>query len=1785
MKKILLILAIIILVSCGTGNRLEITSFEPTGKVERLTTFTIAFDRNIAPDSLVERWTDIEFIRFSPSIAGKFKWSDNRTLIFSPDVALMPMTKYSALPTNKLLFGSDLSFSSDEYIFETPDFDLVSVDFFYNRVPEKEMLVQIRSNLNFNYPVNPAELPKYLEIYSDGLLIKNYNIVTNSNSELIAIDFGEVTQSEEDLDVKLIVKSGLFSTYGKKALNEVREFDYTLPAMSELEVVSATTGFDGEINYIDVTFSQPLNYRQISDYIELEPGRRYSTEVYDNKVRIISNLQDLQTINVIIKENLPGLFGGKLKNKFSRELSLVELYPQVVFKEKEGRFLLRQGLRNVEIQSVNNESIEIEIYQIFKNNINFFLGQNRYVNYDYPQYYYPGNYGRKIVSKSIKLEKMNNWLQTILFNFERELVAEHEGIFLLTARSGSDRWIQDSRIICLSDIGIIAKTGTRNAKIFANKLSTSEPMQNVKISVISENNQTLFSGVTDPSGMVSFEDYGNKIKEFVPALILAEYNSDMAFLDMNATKFETSRFDVAGKSFLNPNLQAFIYGDRDLYRPGEILYLSAVIRDISYKKIPDEPFFLKIYSPDGKVFSEEKVSLNNESSFETKIQIPDYALTGGYRAELRNGSKILSGVYNFKVEDFVPDRLKIFSKLSKADFRPGDKIRLDIESEFMFGGKAGGLNYECELQFHQKRFLPSKFSDYTFLSADYDFFGRPEFIEGTLDKNGKAQIEMEVPPNIYYDGVVEGYIFISVFDLNGRPVNKAEICRIITEEKYLGIKTSGEYFGSGDKISFKLLMVDQDENFCKNTALKTELIKKEYNTVLTQDYGSRFVYRSTETEKIIWEKTIQVNGSPSDLSFALNQAGKYELRFYIPGSDLYRKYQFFVFDWGNSSLASFQADKEGRVEIIPEKKNYKSGEEIKILFTTPFDGKMLVSIEQGDILETKYLEVKNRSAEMRIKAEKRFIPNIFINALLFRPHDITAESPLLVGHGITSVKVESDEYRLPLSISAPAKIKPGQKTNILIKTKPEKDIYITLSAVDEGILQVSNYNSPDIYSWFFADRMLGVETYDLYKFLLPEISSKTGGSDLASQILKRSNPIKSKRFKPVAVWSGILKTSSDGTASIPLNVENYNGEVRLMATAYKGSRFGSAVKSIKVASDIIMEPAFPRVLGTGDSLSGSVNIINNSKRSGEITLNIECGGPVKINGQKRFKKKLSSSERIVFEYSLIAENVHGEAYIVFKTEGLENLNDKIDFSVRPNVPYSSSSKSGKVLEGKTVELIVDPDYLKKSREVKLSLSRFPAVQFASQLKNLIGYPYGCLEQTVSKVFPLIYLDELAKISDPVSFRYRNPMYYVREGIKKIESMYQPSGLISYWQGSSEINLWSNIYAGHFLLEAKLAGFNINENKFQKLLSAIGSSINSRTTRDFRVQHGTGEKVIKIAPKENVYGLYLLALAGKPDFASMNYYKSKPHLLTIDMKYLLSAALAHSGQRTAARSLMPKQYLPVQTPRETGGTFDSELRANSIILNSLLETEPESSQIPVIIKYLSERIKTSFSTQENAFALLAMGKAAKRSLAGEIRIEISGDGKKLSEFNKTDLVLDNDLLKGIKKIKLNASGSGEAYYSLETSGISKSGKIKEIDSEISVRRTIIDQRSGNPADLGSIKQGQLLKIQISITSGFMAVDNIMVSDLVPAGFEIENPRLQSDRRVNYDGSSSDGPEFIDIRDDRVNFAINIAAGKTYTFSYLARAVSRGNFYYPSITAEAMYDPNFRSVHGGKTVQVR
>ena len=1785
-------LIVAIFLSACKSNSVNLEYTNAKGEVPQMGNLTFRFSKSLIKDSLLNAWDSTAYISFEPKIPGRFRWESPDQLVFSPASLLLPATTYKAKIKNDLLRYSkyDKVSGADNIVFNTPALTLDNAQVIWTLQDENSRNVIPQLDLFFNYPIKPDDLKDKLSIEVDGKKAE-FTAQTLSADSKITFRLAAFKPEDRDYEAKITIAKGLIPEGGNNSMPEPVEQNMTIPSPFVLTIQNVESEHDGTEGTIRVTTNQQLVDENIKSYIKFEPDIKFTAEVDETGLTLRSDKFDIEkSYTVTFKEGMRGKIGGELKEESAHQVAFGELEASISFPDTKAVYLSKKGSKNIEVRITSVPKVKLVISKVYENNL---LMAERYGYYpkmasnsdNDGEYYNENNSGAVlgdvIYEKEIDTRSLpKNGLGRILnvSQFEDRL-PEFKGIYHIQIRSTEQYWVSDSRFISVSDIGLIAKEGLDKIFVFANSIKSATAINGVNVMVYAANNQLIGSGATNSDGVAEITYSKKDFSGFDPVMIIAKTEDDFNYLPFNTTRVNTSRFDIGGRRTNASGMDAFVYAERDIYRPGEKVNFSVIIRNREWRSPGEIPLKMKFLLPNGKELKTFRKTLNEEGAVEGNIELATSAITGSYSLEVYTSNDVLLATKDFMIEEFVPDRIRVNVKLDKPFLKAGESTTVSINAMNFFGPPAANRKYETEIQLKQKYFSPEKFDAFDFSLTNPNTFFSKVVREGKTDNEGNAKEIFTVPDTYNNMGVLQTTFYSTVFDETGRPVSRAISADVFTQNVFFGIKYDGWYYHPlNQPAKFTLASVNKDGNAVNAKAI-IEVIKKEYSTHLVNS-GGYFRYESQEEIKSMEKKEMNV-GAGTTYSYVPKSPGRYEVRVSVPGANTYVSSDFFSYGrWGWSDNNSFEVSNEGNVDISLDKDFYAAGETVKAFFKTPFNGRMLVTMETDKVISNQYVNVTERSISVDLPVSGSHIPNVYITATLIKAHEVS-DLPLTVAHGFKNVKVEDKSRKIPVEILASKSVRSKTTQKITVKASPGS--YVTLAAVDNGVLQVSDFKTPDPYNFFYQKKALQVSAFDIYPLLFLELKgrmSSTGGDGELSMD-KRVNPMPAKRIKIVSYWSGIQKTNGNGEASFEISIPQFSGEVRLMAVAYKDQSFGSGENTMTVADPIVISTALPRFLSPGDTVTVPVTLSNTTANAANISAAITVDGPLKVVGGNSQSVSVNAKSEGRATFRVVADPVIAVGKIKISVNGLgEKFLDETEISVRPPSTLQKVTGSGSIAGGSTQKINIGlSDFVPTSVSYQLVISRSPALELGEHLRYLVQYPYGCTEQTVSAAFPQLYYGDMADLMGLNLKSKMNANNNILEAIRKIKMRQTYKGGIMLWD-SGEEDWWSTVYSAHFLLEAKKAGYEVDNSLIETILAYINSKLKNKETINYYYNRSLSKK---IAPKEVAYGLYVLALAGKSNISAMNYYKSHQELLALDSRYLLSAAYAAAGDKKSFASLLPSAFAGEESVAQTGGSLYSDIRDEAIALNALIDSDPGNAQIGKMAEHVSSKLKSRYwlNTQERSFSFLALGKLAKSANKSDAGAEIKVGGKTIAKVDGGQWKGDQAALKGTN-IEIVTKGTGRLYYFWQAEGISSTGAYKEEDSYLKVRRKFYD-RNGNTINGTTFKQNDLIIIGITLERSYSTViQNVVITDLLPAGFEIENPRTKEIPGMDWikDGAT---PTALDVRDDRIHFFVD-ANNNRQTYYYAVRAVSPGNYKMGPVSADAMYNGEYHSYNGAGVIRV-
>jgi uncharacterized protein YfaS (alpha-2-macroglobulin family) len=679
-----------------------------------------------------------------------------------------------------------------------------------------------------------------------------------------------------------------------------------------------------------------------------------------------------------------------------------------------------------------------------------------------------------------------------------------------------------------------------------------------------------------------------------------------------------------------------------------------------------------------------------------------------------------------------------------------------------------------------------------------------------------------------------------------------------------------------------------------------------------------------------------------------------------------------------------------------------------------------------------------------------------------------------------------------------------------------------------------------------------------------------------------------RRVEPVAFWSGPLTADGEGEARVAFKVPEFQGALRVMAVAIDGDRFGSSSRMTRVRDPLVLLPTLPRILSFGETLQVPVTVRNDTGKAGTVRIGLTAQGPpgsITVEQPAAQAVEIPQGREKTVYFTVKTGDVSGEVRFTATASGNgEQSKSTTNVGVRPDLPEIAVEDAGSA--GQAAVEIPAKDagtYRPETLRRTLRIGPVPLVQFSGKLEHLLHYPYGCLEQTTSSAFPLIYVGDIARALDPDLFDpkkgHADPAALVQAGLSRVATMQLPGGGFTLWPGGRETHLWGSIYASHFLVEAKRAGHPVSDALHGKALAWLSGEVKAKGT------YGSDEL------QRMVYGLYVLARAGRPDLGTMDFIRQKhAPALSAESRALLAAAYAATGNPRATETLAAGIGAVEEIQRQSGGNFNSAIRNRALLLLALLDAAPQSPRIPQLVDRLARDAASTqgywWTTQEESFTLLAIGQFLKRQAKQPpYSGTVSVGGKPLGKF--TNKTVAFRAIRGSEPIRIQMNAgykSGSAFYSVMTRGVPKDEAFRPASAGLEVQREILN-REGGALDLNNVRQGDLVVIKTRVRSISGPVQNVAIVNLLPSGLEVENPRLQTTEQLPWVTDANLQPAYMDLRDDRILLFADLPPDSWQTFYTLVRAVSPGRFRLPPVQVEAMYNPALKATGERGVMEVR
>jgi uncharacterized protein YfaS (alpha-2-macroglobulin family) len=1381
--------------------------------------------------------------------------------------------------------------------------------------------------------------------------------------------------------------------------------------------------------------------------------------------------------------------------------------------------------------------------------------------------------------------------------------------------------IRDSRNLLASNIGLIAKRGPKGKLlVVATALDTAKPMPGVKIDAMSYQNQLLASGRTDSSGMLEID---SRAQPF--ALIAADGGRKGYLRVATGSALPTSHFDVGGETVVN-GIKGFLYGDRGVWRPGDTIYLTFALQDRTKTLPPNHPVTLELRNPRGQLVQTLTSSAPVGQFYSFELSTAADAPTGDWNATALIGGAAFRKT--LKIETVMPNRLKVEVDLGEKPVVESTPLKGQVNAQWLSGATAANLRAAIEVRLAP---TPTKFTrnaDFVFDDPARSFSGEPiTLFDAQLDADGHATFEKNLDLPRDAPGMLNATFISRVFERGGAFSINRETRTVAAFDRYVGLRmpkgdASRDMLLTDKEHVVDLASLDLAGNPVSVPRVQVTLYKVEWRWWWDQSGESLAQYARGESTSVISQQVVSTADGRGQFKFAIKypEWGRYLVR----ACDLDGGHctgRVFYIDWPSwAGEAREQSGPAANVLMISaDKPEYKVGETATVQLPDAAQGRALLTIETGSsIVEYRWIEAgasqeKSGANRVTIPITAGMAPNVYVAVTLVQPHaGKTNDRPIRL-YGVIPLKITDPATKLAPVVAAPAEWAPQSKASVTVSESAGRAMNYTVAVVDEGLLGLTNFRTPNLHGEFYKREALGVLTWDLFDEVAGAYGGELdrllalGGSDAAGP----TKPDEGKsRFPPVVKFLGTFSLKAGEKKAHSFELPQYVGAVRVMVVAGDGSAYGSTEKSVFVRQALMILPTLPRVIGPEEQFRLPVSVFTAEASIKSVKLEVQTDAHFTTLGEASTLVAFTKPEEKLGFLTLKSGTQLGKGRVkVIATSGKLRAESEVWLEVRtPNVPMTRYQRTA-VAAGESWRSELRGFGLEGSQTATLEVSALPPVNADGRLEYLIHYPHGCIEQTTSAAFPQLYLPALVKLDTNRRLQVENN---IRAGIARIRTMQHTSGGFSYWPGVWNTdpdldwrNDWGTTYAGHFMIEAEKAGYALPGDMKSAWLRYQKQQAQNWTPYTRAREDGeTGPSRRDAARYAQAYRLYTLALAGQPEIGAMNRLRETQGLM-MGERWLLASAYQLAGKPDVAKSTAGTGSVQAFVfPDSNPYTFGSLLRDRAIVLQALtlLGRDAEAN---ALVEDISAQLSSEdwYSTQSVAFALVAVAQNTGTKPFAGFSFDYSAGGasaKVKAEAPLASVKLAPPPASGVPLIVRN-DADRKLFVTASVRAVPRSGEEDASAKGLSITVNYTDA-DGNPVDILRLPQGMDLIAQVSVRNlGKRRLDNLALTQILPAGWEIRNDRLEG---ADTGGErTEDNPrtafwwapaewrerslraaEYVDIRDDRVNRYFGLRPSETIYFETRVNAAYIGRYYLPGASVEAMYDATQQARLKGQWVDV-
>ena len=1849
----------------------QIISAHSAGAISRRSPIRVSFTGDIVPLDKVGSDASGN-IRIEPALKARATFASQRDILVSPDSReLAPGATYKVSVLPQGLQGVGEKLGVYEFLVKTlePNFDVSTNGLDVDPADETHMV--LRGAVTTADVENGDAVAKILRARLNG---KDLPITWMHHAEEHDHAFLVAGITRTDATQKL----ELAWDGAPLAVKQTDRREIEVPGKQEFTVTQAQAYEETNQRQIVVQFSDNLDPRQdLKGLVRLSQGE-FSTNVRANVLTLYVNQDIVGDVTLILDKALRNRAGDNLREDKSFPLTFTSTKPQVRFVGK-GVILPDADKLTVPFEAVSARAVRVTALQVFQENIPQFLQVNqldgsqemgrvgrilwrkniplsapipgRWTRYDLDvtelMKRHPGGLFQlqlslapgdglwdcsdqaetaRVAEPALKNQEDGDSNDPTNWDYVQSYFEDETTDWNLRDNPCEPSYYRfqpntrAARNLLASNIGLIAKRGSRGKLlVVSTALDSARPLSGVKLDAVNFQNQVLASGSTNDDGLAEIDLAGQ------PFALIATKDGRKGYLRVtNGGALPISHFDVGGETIV-AGLKGFLYGDRGVWRPGDTIYLTFALQDKDKTLPSNHPVTVELRNPRNQLVQTLTNTAPVGQFYAFELKTAADGMTGDWTATALVGGTTF--MKTLKIETVMPNRLKIDLKLDDAPALDISPLKVGLSSQWLSGASAANLRATVEMRLAPATTKFTRNTDYVFDDPARSFSGEPlEIFDGPLDDDGNVSFEknLDLPKDV--PGMLNATFVTRVFE-NGGAFSIARDTRTVAAfDRYVGLRlpkgdAARDMLMTDKKHVVELATLDAAGNPVSVPKIEVTLYKIEWKWWWDQNGDSLAQYAQRESQHVIQQETVATKDGKGQWTLEVKypEWGRYLVRACdVAGGHCTGR--VFYIDW--PSWAGNARDQSGPaaniLTLTTDKESYQVGETAVLQLPEAAQGRALLTLENGsNILEYRWIEAKPKENRVRIAITSAMAPNVYAAVTLVQPHANKENDRPIRLYGVIPLKVSDPQTRLLPVVGTAPEWAPRSKPSITVAETSGRAMNYTLAVVDEGLLGLTSFKTPNLHDQFYKREALGIATWDLFDEVAGAYGGQLdrllalGGSDANTPV----NPDQDKsRFPPVVRFIGPFALKAGEKRSHQIELPQYVGAVRVMLVAGDGAAYGSTEKSVFVRQPLMILPTLPRVVGPDEQITMPVSVFASDASIRDVTVTVTVDPRFTVVGEKSTRVAFTKPEEKLGFLKIASGAKLGPGKIhVSAVGGKFRAEADIWLEVRsPNVAVTRVTRAT-INAGDSWKTELKGFGLAGTHSAVLEVSALPPLNLDGRMEYLIHYPHGCLEQVTSGAFPQVYLPRLMALSPQ---KRAEAEANVRAGVARLRGFQQPNGGFVYWPGGfyPAANLgwredWGTTYAGHFLLEAERAGFVVPGDMKASWLRYQKGAAQRWDSGAVRKAANISAGVAEGARYQQAYRLFTLALAGQPDLGAMNRLRETP-TMSAGERWLLASAYQLANQPDAAAALVKGDDLDAMTAsRADEYTFGSDLRDRAIVLQGLtiLNRDADAARL---LQDISAQLSNEswYSTQSVAFSLVAVARYVKAKPLETYEFEYSAGGAQAVRLKSETPVAKADLptpQTASTPLAVRNTSHRTLYATVAVRGIAKSGE--EDASANGLDLSIQYQDAGGQAldSVSRLTQGNDLIAQITVrNTSRRKLDNLALTQLVPAGWEIRNERMDGGDALGEttpapdtqraggwwwipDGSADATrrtAEYVDVRDDRVMQYFSLRAGDSITFRTRLNAAYLGHYYLPGTSVEAMYDATQHARFKGQWVDV-